>query len=534
MAVIDQNGNTVKASAIGAPPQTSLIPTLAKEQQNHYANNLTPSKLASYLESAESGDITAQYELFEDMEERDGHIASEMGKRRRALLVDWSIQPPPNADAREKKVAEQVADLVAGIDNFEDVLLDVTDAIGKGFCCLEIEWHRVEKFWLPKSITHRPHSWFRIYRGYREEIRLKSETDKDGVPLQPFGWIAHTHKAKSGYLARSPLFRQLVWTFLFKSYSVGDLAEFLEIYGIPMRLGTYPTDAKEKEKAVLLQALSQIGHKGSGIVPEGMKIDFKDATSGTPDPFALMIDWCDKNQSKVILGGTLTSGADGKTSTNALGKIHDEVRKDLRDSDIRQVCATLKNDLIYTIAASNGLAPGGIGRAPRFVLTTGETEDVTAFADALPKLASIGMQIPVAWAHDTLGIPMPQNNEPVLAVQSPFAPDQTTSATPSSAPKSALAALSSAELGATARLSAQKTASLAAKVYDAGQPEIDKWLDQIAGMIQQHPDASPEELQKLLAAEYEHLPMETLTELLTQAFILSHLQGMDAVRESAK
>jgi phage gp29-like protein len=44
-----------------------------------------------------------------------------------------------------------------------------------------------------------------------------------------------------------------------------------------------------------------------------------------------------------ILGGTLTSQADGKSSTNALGNVHNEVRHDIRESDARQLSATLKN-----------------------------------------------------------------------------------------------------------------------------------------------------------------------------------------------
>lgn len=306
------------------------------------------------------------------------------------------------------------------IPDFEEVIFDATDAIGKGFACLEIEWHRDDGFWLPKTLTHRPQSWFQLHRGYRQELRLRSNTsDANGVQgqaLNPFGWITHIHKAKSGYLERTALFRQLVWTYLFKNYSVGDLAEFLEIYGIPVRLGKYPPNASEREKATLLRALVGIGHNAAGIIPEGMLIDFKDAATGDPKAFELMISWCERNQSKVILGGTLTSGADGAASTNALGNVHNEVRKDLRDGDIRQLNTTITRDLVYAIAAMNGLAPEGIKRCPRFGLITGETEDIKVLSEALPKLVGIGVQVPQDWANQKLGIPMPQPGQVVLGV----------------------------------------------------------------------------------------------------------------------
>lgn len=410
-----------------AEPQTSRLTHLQRELQRHPTRGLTPSRLARILDQAEEGDLISQFELFEDMEEKDGHIASEMSKRRRACVLDWELAAPVNASAAEQKATDQLSEMMLEIPDFEDMVFDLTDAIGKGYACLEIEWHRVERYWLPKTITHRPQSWFTLHRGYRQELRLRTNNVVEGAvgdPLQPFGWITHVHKAKSGYLERASLFRTLVWPYLFKNYSVGDLAEFLEIYGIPLRLGKYPASASEKDKATLLRALVGIGHNAAGIIPEGMDLDFLDAATGDPAAFELMISWCERTQSKVILGGTLTSGADGKSSTNALGNVHNEVRKDLRDGDVRQANTTLSRDLVYPMAALNGLAPGGLRRAPRMQLNAQEPEDLTAYADALPKLVAVGVRPTVAWAHEKLGIPQAQDGEAVLGAPAPPPPPE--------------------------------------------------------------------------------------------------------------
>lgn len=86
-----------------------------------------------------------------------------------------------------------------------------------------------------------------------------------------------------------------------------------------------------------MEALVSIGHNASGIIPDNTKIEFKDAAEGQSDPFMAMINWCERTESKVILGGTLTSQADGKSSTNALGNVHNEVRHDLLTADARQL-----------------------------------------------------------------------------------------------------------------------------------------------------------------------------------------------------
>lgn len=417
-SILGPDGQPIQVRTL-AEPQTSKVGHLHQEFQDHPSRGLTPSKLNSILIAAEQGDITAQFELFEDMEERDGHILSEMSKRRRAVSgLAWTIAPPPNPSAKEKANAERLTEIVQSIEDIDSVIFDTTDAIGKGFSCQETEWHRLGGIWMPKAITHRPQSWFRLYRGQQQEIRLR-DNSSDGAVLQPFGWITHTHRARSGYLERASLFRALVWPYLFKNYSVGDLAEFLEIYGIPLRLGKYPEGASEKEKLTLLRALVQIGRNAAGIIPQGMEIDFKDTAEGDAAAFQLMIDWCERTQSKVILGATLTSQADRGSNTNALGNVHNEVRKELKDSDAKQVGATLSRDLVYAIAALNGLAPDGYARCPRLVLDIAESKDIGMFAEALPKLAGLGMRIKRSWAHAELGIPEADDDKDLLVVTPP-------------------------------------------------------------------------------------------------------------------
>lgn len=422
VGIVDINGNPINTGRI-REAQSARVGSVRHEFAGHPARGLTPLKLARILESAEQGDIRAQHDLFLDMEEKDGHIFAEMSKRKRALLtVGWDIVPPRDPSAKEKKTAAYMKELLSDVPNFEDVILDALDAIGHGFACLEIEWHMLGREWLPKAIYHRPQSWFQTDTETRTQIRLR-DTTMDGAELQPFGWITHVHKAKSGYLSRAGLHRALAWPFLFKNYSVRDLAEFLEIYGLPLRLGTYPNGTTDEEKATLLRAVTQIGHDAAGIIPEGMLIEFKEAAKGSHDPFQAMIDWSERIESKIILGGTLTSQADGKTSTNALGNIHNEVRHDLKVSDAIQLAGTLTRDLIYPLQALN---VGGVEdqrRISRLVFDVREPEDFSSMADALPKLVGVGVQIPVTWVTEKLRIPQAAEGEAVLSMQQPVQND---------------------------------------------------------------------------------------------------------------
>ncbi len=504
---LNADGSPVDSAAL-AEPQTARMASLHHEFQGHPTRGLTPSRLAAIMDAAEQGDLVAQYELYEDMEEKDGHIMSEMGKRRRALLgLDWDIKAPNNPNRRERNNAAALYDLLQGLDDFEDMLFDVTDAIGKGFANLEIEWHRLDGFWLPKTISHRPQSWFQIARGYRQEIRLRGAAG--GIPLQPFGWITHAHKAKSGTLERSALFRVLAWPYLFKNYSVGDLAEFLEIYGIPMRVGKYPSGATEKEKLTLLRALAQLGHNAAGIIPSGMELEFLNAAQGDPAAFELMISWCERTQSKAILGGTLTSQADGKSSTNALGNVHNEVRMDLRDSDALQVAKTLSRDLVYPIAMLNGLASDW-ARCPRFKFETQEPEDLAAYAEALPALVGLGIRVPRQWAQERLAIPEPEEGEDVLGT-APAEP---------------------APLPAQAAASAQRRAASTAEQHDDElQPVTGEGIERIRALVEQAD--SQEAIRDGLLALLPDMSLEQYAEAMAQALAAAALQGRHEILEEA-
>lgn len=415
--IVDVNGQPIQREVL-AEPQTSKLGWITRDFAQHPSRGLTPKKLHAILQSAEYGDLTAQSDLFVDMEEKDAHLFAEMSKRKRALLtLDWDIVPPANATAAEMSQTAQLKEWFTDMPDFEDVLFNCMDAVGHGFSAQEIEWQQLGKVWIPKALTHRPQRWFRtpLYDG--NDLRLR-DNSSDGQPLWQFGWLVHTHRAKSGYLTRAGLHRVLAWPYLFKNYATADLAEFLEIYGLPLRVGKYPAGATKEEKATLLRAVAEIGHNAAGIIPQEMMIEFQKAADGSELPFDAMIDRMEKCESKAILGGTLTSQADGKTSTNALGNTHNEVRHDLLKSDARQVQKTLTMALCYPMLALN-VGAVDVRRLPRVKFDTEEGEDLELYSNALPKLVAAGMKVPRRWAQDKLMIPEPKDGEEILSVPKP-------------------------------------------------------------------------------------------------------------------
>lgn len=414
--ILDIHGQPFTFDDTQQTENDSRLGWLQHHYSDHPASGLTPAKAAALLLAAEQGDLIGQCELAEDMEEKDTHLQSELGKRRNAILkVDWRIQPPANATAAEQRDAEMLEEILRDAVWLDDCIFDATDAILKGFSCQEIEWepNLVDGLKLIRSVNWRDPSWFMTPQYERNTLRLR-DGSADGVELAKFGWVTHVAKAKTGYLSRIGLVRTLVWPFIYRNYSARDFAEFLEIYGLPLRLGKYPEGATNNEKNTLLRAVMSIGHNAGGIIPRGMDIEFAKAADGNATEFMAMIDWAEKSMSKAVLGGTLTSQSDGKTSTNALGDVHNEVRQELRDADLKRLQATLTRDLVYPLYALNCKSFNDARRIPRFEFDVTETEDINSFAEGLNKLVDIGFKIPAQWAHDKLQIPVAAEDETIL------------------------------------------------------------------------------------------------------------------------
>lgn len=513
---------------------------------DHPSNQITPAKLKNILEDAEQGDITAQHELFMDIEERDSCIAANIQTRKRAILtLDWRIAEPRHASAQEAKIQAEIDELFYQFPMLEDLLMDLMDAVGHGFSALEIQWRQREGKWIPAKFIPRPQAWFRM--GKDDDLLLKTPDNPQGEPLRPYGWVVHTHKSRSVQLARMGLFRTLAWLYMFKHYSIHDFAEFLELYGMPIRLGKYPVGATNEEKRTLLRALAQIGHNAAGIMPEGMNVELHNAAnnSSVNNPFLQMVDWCEKSTARLILGQTLTSGADGKSSTNALGNVHNEVRRDLLVSDAKQIAQTITQQIILPYLQINIDPNIALARVPYFEFDTKEYADLNLLAEAIPKLVGVGVRIPENWVRDKAGIPEPQENEVLLnPIQRDFKKELNTpeNSVEKSKKRTALSATPhiigcqcSGCLGVA--LSANNTAQEAQSVLDEVVEEAFLQVDfnrQLDPMVQQATALlinchSYEQAFEALANAYPELNSETHERYLANALFLADLLGASDV-----
>ncbi|WP_418236648.1 DUF935 domain-containing protein [Desulfovibrio sp.] len=509
-------------------------PLLYLEQLPNLTHGLTPGKLRRILADAEQGNIVEQHALFADMEDRCEHLACEIGKRKRALLtLEWDIIPGSD-DARAREVAEKVRAMVDMMPGVEDMLLDMADAIGHGFAALELEWGMVDGWHIPQALTFRPQSWFQCLWTDRNRLRLR-DGSAEGAELWPCGWLVHTHKSKSGWLPRAGLFRTVAWAYLIRAYALNANIAYTQIHGLPLRLGKYPPGSTSEDKSALLHALRCLGQDAAGIIPAGMEVIFQTPTTATQDIPGQMVTRCEQGMSKAILGGTLTTQADGKTSTNALGTIHNEIRRDLLAADAMQLAATLTSQLLAPLCLLNlGITDRKL--LPYWRFDTQEAGDLSLYADALPKLAPY-MKISRQFVHERLKLPVALDEDDVFRADGQDgdgSDDRTEDARPG---RQKTTTRLTAPVGGDGKEDGEETG--------AGQDALDKMCDSADAALAEAAGAllgplfaevaaglPPEELEKRLADLYPAMDATQLTDILSRLLFVAQLEGRSREEET--
>ena len=527
--------------AAALQPQTSRVAQIAQRWAGHPVRGLTPARLAQILADAEQGMVRDQAELWADIMERDPHVCAELGKLRRSISrLAWTIEAPERATPEESMAAERCQTLLRALP-MRRIQFDLLDAIGAGYSCAELHpWTRTpEGWWFPTRALYREQRLFRLHQPNESldwEVRLDDHS-LHGQPLRPYGWIVHVSCARSGPLTRIALLRSLVWPFMFKTFSLSDWAEFLEVYGYPIRVGTYHAGATDTDRRTLMRAVVEIGRQAGGIVPSGMDIKLLDAVDGDPKAFRELVEWAEKCQSKAIHGGTLTSQADGATSTNALGQVHEDARLEGRDYHAADLADTLTEHLVWPICKLNGWIRER-SRCPQLRHDLDQADDVKLYADALPLLAAGGMEIPLDWVHDRLRIPKAEPGKAIFRARSgapatAFSGVGCAHGSPDPAPRAVARGLN-----AVKRYSMAAAPSDPDDPADVGLPAVVDQLqaeaaaahrdviEHLRAMVEQAKDL--ETLRDDLLAAYGQLPMDGLRRVMEAGFALASLQGVVA------
>lgn len=493
----------------------------ANDRYSEYpSEGLTPRRLATIFKEADEGNVYRQMELMEEMEEKDPHLFSQLQTRKLAVTgLAWEVQPASDED-QDKEIAEFIVRQLEDLEDFDGILIDMLDAIGKGISVMELIWNRSAQGYYEIESVEYVHPKKLVWDSNQEALKICTTDCPQGIPIIRNKFAVHHYKARSGHEARAGILRVVAWMYLFKNYDVKDWVAFCEVFGMPLRLGKYDAAASERDKKQLEEAIFSLGTDAAGIVPSTTMIEFIESQKSTSiDLYERLARYCDEQISKAVLGQTLTSDSGG--GSYAQSKTHNEVRHDLTIADAKALAVTIRRDIIKPLVELNY---GSDVSIPFFSFDSEDTKDQKEQAEIYRTLVcEMGLEIPKSHIYKIFNIPKPEDGEDVLSppASNPTPPD-----------------IANEDHQKTLKLKSSKTEEL------PGQGQVDRMTDQAVRTAQeafadlirpliQAVDNSKgmEELQalaenqKTLKAIYEAMDGQALEDLLHQGMYLAHLAG---------
>ena len=249
-------------------------------------------------------------DLYADVK-TDSHLFSVLRKQKAAVLST------PIQFMRDGKVDEAMSEHIKS-PWFTKFLGDLIDHEWEGVGGSLFQFYRDGKGWINYDLIPRKH-----VDAINRTI-LRNQGDLTGVSWDEFDDLLYIGKPRQiGDLAVAAF-----WVIL-KRNNIGDWADFAEIFGRPVREGTYDAwDETARQK--LLNDIAEMGGAGVIIHPNGTNVNLIETSTvaGAGDLYERLGTYCNNEISKTVTGNTLTTEA-GDKGTQALGTVQKEGEEDI-------------------------------------------------------------------------------------------------------------------------------------------------------------------------------------------------------------
>ncbi len=413
--------HAVRRRASGARPRLGQVirPREEDSWREYPADGLTPPRLAQVLRAADEGAIDSAMALFEQMEEKDAHLHSVAQTRRLGLTgLEWQVLSAAEVHSGvDPAAAAEAADYCRGrltaLQGFEPALRHLSLAIGRNIAAAEILWDLVDGEHEVVDLVPVGFDRLAVDRLGRVRIRTGSHAS-EGILPPPNKFIVHTPHAMSGHPMRGGLLRVSSLAYLAKHLAMKDWMVFAELFGMPIRIARYDPSATPEEKRELLRMLRELGSAAAGVFSKSVDLEIRESSKGPlgGPPYPVICSFFNRELSKAWQGQTLTSDTADMTGTYAAAEVHDRVRADIREDDIRNEGRTLRRDLLgpmVRVQFGEGVP------VPYFRRRFHRTGDPEALARVLATaVRDLGVRVPARWSHEVLGIPQAGADEEVL------------------------------------------------------------------------------------------------------------------------
>ena len=271
----------------------------------------------------------------------DDEISQAVETRIDALLATpFRFEPSdtPEAILLMQEIKEWFAEIATGSIN----------ALLFGYSVQEMVYNQDGDYIGIEWVGEKPMEWFEPKNDGRLIYRPEG-TGQESEVDQVFKFFMTRRKATYKQPYGKALLTVVYWLDFFRKNGFKFWAKFLERFGTPILLGK----CKDSDPSEMNQALLNAHAQSVISIDAEDDVEILAASSGNAGAsFETFNNTIIRQIQKVILGQTLTSGTDG-TGSRALGEVHENVRKDKLNADIRLVTPTFQA-IVDALCALNG------------------------------------------------------------------------------------------------------------------------------------------------------------------------------------
>lgn len=329
--------------------------------------------------------------------ERDCHAYAVLQKRKMAVAGrEWRVDAA-SSRLKDRQAAEWIQSRLTALP-FDQVCLDLLDALLKGFSVAEMLWEATDGGIVPAAIKARDQRRF-VFAADNAPRLLTFQAMLLGEALPARKFIVHSFGAKDGNPYGLGLGARLFWPVFFKRQGIQFWLTFADKFGSPTAVGKYPSGTTPTDQKTLLEALGAIAQDAGVVIPEGMSVELLEAArSGTVNTYESLCRYMDEEISKAVLGETLSTSM-GQNGARAASETHNAVRLELTRADADLLSNSLNNTLIRWLTEFN--FPNAT--APRLWWAVEEAEDLGARATRDKTIVDMGFKPTLKYIHETYG-----------------------------------------------------------------------------------------------------------------------------------
>ncbi|MBP9788277.1 MAG: DUF935 family protein [Acinetobacter sp.] len=272
----------------------------------------------------------------------DDEISQAVETRIDALLATpFRFEPSdtPEAILLMQEIKEWFAEIAAASIN----------ALLFGYSVQEMVYDQDSDYIGIQWVGEKPMEWFEPKNDGRLIYRPEG-TGQEYEVDQVFKFFMTRRKSTYKQPYGKALLTVVYWLDFFRKNGFKFWAKFLERFGTPILLGK----CKDSDPTEMNQALLNAHAQSVISIDAEDEVEILAVTSSgsAGASFETFNNTIIRQIQKVILGQTLTSGTDG-TGSRALGEVHENVRKDKLNADIRLVTPTFQA-IVDALCALNG------------------------------------------------------------------------------------------------------------------------------------------------------------------------------------